>query len=887
MFKKLPKKSNSMNIDKNELRKQFTKDWKEHYDVEVLKRYGFHRQQCKKCKRWFWASEEREFCADASCIGYQFIGNSPCKKKLEYVETWKIIEKYFTKNGHTSIKPYPTVARWRDDLYFTVASINDFQPYVVSGELPPPANPLIVPQPCIRFSDISNVGVTGRHYTNFVMIGQHAFNTKKTGMFYWKNEALEHDILFMKELGIPTEKLVFKEDVWAGGGNFGPCIEYFVDGLELGNCVFMQYEVIGEKTRQLETKVIDMGAGLERFPWITQGTATSYEISFKEVVGAMKKKFGIKVSEKELEEYAKLSGGMDVEENDVESQNKEIERKLGREFLDSLKPLQAIYATADHTLTALFTITDGMLPSNAGGGYNVRMILRRVFGFEEEFGFEFNLEEIIKGHAKARKEIFPYLQEGVETAIAVLEEEKKKYNTTKEKAVGKVSNIVKKGKISKEDFVVLYKSHGIPPEAVVEAAKKEGLRIEVPKRFYELIEEGEGEKKEEKEKKIDVVGFQKTKILYYENNPKFKAKVLGVTKEGYVILDKSAFYPEGGGQINDTGTLNGVEVKNVQNEGGVFLHEVSDPKKFKTGVDVEGIVDVNRRKVIARHHTAAHLVNAACREILGMHIWQGGSHKDEFKAHLDVTHYKKISDEEVKKIELKVNEYIMKNVPIVVEVLQRNEAEKKYGFRLYQGGAIPGKELRVVKIGDIDVQACGGTHQMLESTGELGCFKIVKREGIQDGIERIEFKCGNVAIEYTQEKEERIKNACDAISVSEQDLVKGVERFFREWKEQRKEIEKLRKVAAESEAEKFQKSNQEIHFVDYSIEFMKQVANIIMGKGIAIGMINQEGEVVCAAGQNAEKGADELLKEIIKKYGGSGGGSRNFASGKVNKISKN
>ncbi|MDD5022694.1 MAG: alanine--tRNA ligase [Candidatus ainarchaeum sp.] len=717
-----------MDIDKNELRRQFTKDWKKHYDVHVLKEHGFSRQQCKKCNRWFWAQEEREFCADASCIGYRFIGNSPCKRKLEYVEAWKEIEKYFIKHGHKSLKPYPTVARWRDDLYFTVASINNFQPYVVSGELPPPANPLIIPQPCIRFPDISNVGVSGRHYTNFVMIGQHAFNTKKTGMFYWKDEALGHDIHFMKELGIPTEKLVFIEDVWAGGGNFGPCIEYFVDGLELGNCVFMQYEIVEGKTRELSTKVIDMGAGLERFPWITQGTPTSYSINFRRTADLMKKMTGIKVDEKAYLEYAKLSGTLNADEVDIETEKRKIRKIIGDDFVESLKPLQAIYASADHILTVLFSSTDGMLPSNSGGGYNLRMVLRRVFGFEEEFNFSFDFDKIIQSHATERKEIFPNLENGVETTIDVIKEEKRKYLETKEKAKGKVSSLLAKKSISDEEFILLYKSHGIPPESIVDAAKKQGIELEIPKRFYERIQEGEGEQKivEEKEE-IDVENVPKTKKLYYTEIKKFKAKVIAFLHNRFIILDQTAFYPEGGGQTADTGTINNYKIINVINEKGVVLHEVSKQSEVKilSGSVVDCDVDIDRRKKITRHHTAAHLVNAACREILGRHIWQAGSQKDEYKGHLDVTHYKRIEESQLKEIELKVNEYIQRNIPIEIEILNRNVAEEQYGFTLYQGGAVPGKELRIVKIGDIDAEACGGTHHNLKSTGEIGCFVLV------------------------------------------------------------------------------------------------------------------------------------------------------------------
>ncbi|MFH1664397.1 MAG: alanine--tRNA ligase-related protein, partial [archaeon] len=181
-----------MSVSKKELREKFSKEWKTHYNLDFFKEKGFIRKQCKNCGVNFWTIDNaRKTCADASCVGYEFIGQAT--KKLNYTETWKEIEKYFARHGHNSIKRYPTVSRWRDDLYFTNASIIDFQPYVVNGEVEPPANPLIVPQTSIRFGDVNNVGVTGRHYTCFVMFGQHAFNTKKTGLFYWKEEAIRHN----------------------------------------------------------------------------------------------------------------------------------------------------------------------------------------------------------------------------------------------------------------------------------------------------------------------------------------------------------------------------------------------------------------------------------------------------------------------------------------------------------------------------------------------------------------------------------------------------------------------------------------------------------------------------------------------------------------------
>ena len=875
-----------MAITKPELRKQFSNEWEKHYKVKALEELGFERYQCKSCKRHFWSPTERDTCEDSTCIGYEFIGNAPSSKKLGYVETWKAIEKYFMKNGHTSLKPYPTVARWRDDLYFTIASINDFQPYVVSGELEAPANPIILPQPCIRFPDISNVGVTGRHYTNFVMIGQLAFNTKKTGLFYWKDEALMHDIKVMKELGISDKRITFMEDVWMGGGNFGPSMEYFSGGLELGNCVFMQYEVLPNgKSRELSTKVIDMGAGLSRFVWVTHGVPDSYQVVYGSMVPKYKKKFGIKVDDKVYLEYAKKVGKLDIEEvPDPAAEVAQIEKEIGHHgFSKTLKPLQAMYASMDHLLTLLFTVKDGMLPSNAGGGYNLRMIARRTFGMNEEFGFGMDYAEVLEDHAKRLKGLFPDLEGAVESTSHVLKEEKRRYLETKEKGAGKVASMLKKGKVGLGELEVLYKSHGIPPEYVAEIGEKEGVKVDVPMNFYDKVRgKGEGEKGKTKEK-IDVKGVPKTKLLCYGIKADFDGKVLEIIGKKYVVLDKSAFYPEGGGQVGDIGTLGGEKVKNTIKEAGVVLHEVKDSSKFKKGETVHGTVDMERRKQISRHHTAVHVLNAACREILGDHVWQGGSGKDEHKAHLDITHYKRITEGEMKKIELLTNEYIMLNKPITVEVMARNDAEKKYGFGLYQGGAVPGKEIRVVVVEGVDAEACGGTHEMLKSTGEIGAFKIMKTESVQDGVERITFKAGTEAIKYMQEKEGVLKKAADIVSVSDNELPQTVERFFKEWKSQRKEIEMLKeRFVGELAKELIERSKKEGIVEEKLDEEQKTLAKIgelvAKEKGAMVILKGRHGALVCSAGDGAKKNAKELLQSI---KGAKGGGNERLAMGKI------
>lgn len=904
-----------MEVDKNELRKKFSKEWKKHYQIESLVKKGYKRQQCKKCGRNFWSIDEREHCGDAACIGFEFIGNTPVKKKLDYVETWKVIEKYFTKHGHGYVKPYPTVARWRDDLYFTIASINDFQPYVVNGELEPPHNPLIVPQPCIRFPDLTNVGVTGSHYTNFVMIGQHAFNTRKTGLFYWKDEAIMHDLNCMKALGIPEKEIVFQEDVWAGGGNFGPSMEYFVRGLELGNCVFMQYEVTPSGNRELKTKVIDMGAGLSRFAWITSGDPMSYEVVFGNVIRKMKKNAGVKIDPKLLLRYSKIAGSLNVDEvDDVEAEKERIAKTLEmskKELFETLEPLQALYASADHLCTLLFGVTDGMLPSNSGGGYNLRMILRRVFGFSERYKLDMDYEDIVKGHAEHLEYIFPNLKEGVDTTIDVISEEKEKYGNTKEKARAIVANMISKaknvdtkgtcnkdrtgeGKISTKDLIVLYKSNGIPPDYVMEIAKENGVSVKMPGNFYDLVREGEGEtRKDEMKKKVlvsELPDLEKTKTMYYDKDGKFRARVLGIVKGKHVVLDRSAFYPEGGGQVSDTGLLNGVPVKYVSKAAGVILHEVKDASKFRKGTEVKGEVDMERRKVITRHHTAVHILNAACREVLGDHIWQAGAYKDEHKGQLDITHYKRISNDEMDRIEKKVNEYVMRNIPVDVEVLPRNKAEEKYGFRLYQGGVVPGKELRVVKIGNVDVEACGGTHHMISNTGEIGAIKIVKRESVQDGIERLILKAGNVAIEYTQERDMLIRDAADTLRVSDSELAKSVERFFTEWKQQRKKIEQLAELVMHSEAETIseeaKKGKPVVRVVDVDVQLLRKLA-VELGKvdKAAVCILNKQGDIICICGDKSSYKAKDMMAKALKELGGNGGGGDKIASGKVKKIS--
>lgn len=263
-------------------RPEFEANPEKFYPTKTFEKLGFHRAKCPLSGCYFWRhSEERKTCGDSAYEGkYTFIGNGIGKgKKMTFAEAWKGYEQSFTtaRVPNTSIERYPVVARWRNDVEFVAAGIYCFQPYCVTGELDPPANPLICPQFSVRFNDLDNIGITGRHYSGFIMLGNQVFNYPGDYK-YFKDECIEFNYRWLTEtLGIDPDEITFVEDVWAGGGNLGPSIEYFVRGMEVGNMVFMQYKTFHDGSREeLDIKVIDTGVGLERVAWLYNGSSTSY-----------------------------------------------------------------------------------------------------------------------------------------------------------------------------------------------------------------------------------------------------------------------------------------------------------------------------------------------------------------------------------------------------------------------------------------------------------------------------------------------------------------------------------------------------------------------------------------------------------------------------------
>ena len=796
-------------VDKDKLRELFGKN---EYEVEFFKEKGFVRKKCKICGIHFWTLDnERETCGDVECEGvYRFLEGKKWAPQWDIHATIIKWSEFFKERGHEILNPYPVVARWRDDIEFTIASIAVFQPWVVEGLVDPPANPLVIPQPCLRFggefSDIDNIGKTGRHLTSFTMGGQHAFNSKKFTA-YWKDTYVRYNFEFMtKILKIPEADLTYKEDVWAGGGNFGPSLETFAYGLELVNGVFMQYKFLNNGYEPLDLKVLDVGWGLERIAWFMQRTPTIYEATFGPVLDWLNNQLGVEVDNDVLIKYARLSGMLDTKSPQKFAESRvEIAKRLNMDIIELdriLGPMEAVYAILDHTKTLALAIPDGGIPSNVGGYYNLRVIIRRALTLAERYNFDIDWEELLYRQIDYFSKTLPRMKEGKPVIWEIWKEEMKRYNKTITKGITEVKRLVTKKKLRTlgyEHLKDLYINHGIPPETVEEIGKKIGVNVEIPSNFYDLIRLEKMPKGEEISEiqqfdkleelfKDDIDNLPKTRKLYYEDRylKKFEGKILMV-KDKYIVLDQTAFYPSGGGQDYDTGALyiNGKRLKIVKTfkVKDIIIHESEEtPTDVKIGDIAVGEIDWGRRYSLMRHHTATHVINGAAVRILGPHVWQVGADKREDRARLDISHFRNLSEDEIEKIERLANRIVFENRPVKTMVLNRTDAEKKFGIRIYQGGAIPEKELRIIEIKDWDVEACGGTH--LDSTGEVGLVKIINTKKIHDGVVRITFVAGEKALDYINSEEKYLKEACEVLRVNPSDLPKTVERFFKEWKEQ-------------------------------------------------------------------------------------------------------
>ncbi len=781
-----------------------------------LKKYNYSPYRCRVCGERFWSIVPREVCPDRPCSKYEFLLKKyPRVPKLTLEEARNKFINFFKKNDHGYMDPYPVLARWRNDLYLTIASIIVFQPAVTEGIVDPPYNPLVIVQPCIRLEDIDNVGYTfGRHLTSFEMGGHHAFN-KPNKHVYWVDETLEYAYkFFSKELGIPEEDIVFKDSWWEGGGNAGPAYEVVVDGLELATLVFMKYKVVNGKYVPMDIKVVDTGYGIERIAWFTQRTPTAFHSIYGSLVDEYMDILSIEKPDYDvLKKIVYYLSDKDVASS--EELSKYLSELGFSEYYDQMIKSIHLYTLLDHMKTLALMLSDGIVPSNTGEGYLARLVIRRILRTLYRLGFKVNEYRDIVLELMNRmirywigKYVYGKFINNREYILDVLDYEVKKYTDTLSKGIRIVGKIIKKKSVGLDDLIRIYDSHGIPPEIVRDEARKYGVDIEVPKDFYAIVAkkhvqpEKLSKYKEEflPRELVDwVARFSATRRLFHEDPYmyEFKGRVLGV-KDRYIILDQTVFYPKSGGQDNDVGVIvlpNGEELRvvNVYKYGDVIVHELDHPveNKVKPHTIVKGVIDWRRRYRLMRHHTATHIILGAARRVLGDHVWQAGAEKTIEKGRLDITHYKNLSPDEVREIEELANKIVDDRIELKFKYMNKFDAEKKYGTRIYQGGAIVSKELRIVEIPGWDAEACFGTH--LTNTGEVGGIKIVNVEKIQDGVIRLEYIAGTRLPEYSRELESVVEEASRELGVKAKQLIPGIRKYKRELNSYRELLENYRR----------------------------------------------------------------------------------------------
>jgi alanyl-tRNA synthetase len=898
------------------------------YHVPFFDENGYVRKLCPKCKEYYWTLDPKmKTCGESTaegCAPYTFIGNPPTKKAYSLPQMREEFLSFFEKRKHTRIKPYPVVSRWRGDLYFTSASIVDFQPYVTNGLIPPPANPLVISQPCIRFVDVDNVGPTfGRHFTIFEMGGHHAFNYPDKEV-YWKDRTVRlHHELVTKTLGIPPEEVIYKEDVWSGGGNAGPDLETVVRGLELATLVFMKFKVDGDKFVELPIRTVDTGYGIERYVWMSQGTVSGFHAVYGKTLGKVMEMANIRIIDEELlARIAAFSGRMNVEKmTDKAKAWAGVAKCVNvkpKQLSEFMLPIENAFAVADHTKCLAFMLAESVVPSNVEEGYLARLIIRRTYRLLKTLGIEDKLPEIIDMQIKDYQKDFPHLRRMRDEIQTMLQVEQEKYQQTLERGNQLVKRIAqelkakKTPKIPSNTLVELYDSHGLPPEVVRETAKEENVTVEVPDNFYAMIAERhlvEPPKAEaELSKKLEsfVENLPETRLLYYDDSYKivFEAKVLRLLNKRYVVLDQTIFYPEGGGQPADQGVFKfgskNCKVVDVQKVGRVILH-IIEGNVPKEGAKVEGVLDWPRRYSLMKAHTATHLIMGAARRVLGEHVWQSGTQKDIERSRLDISHFKRLTFEETQKIEEYANKALQKGIPVECRWLPRTEAEARYGFRLYQGGAVPGKEIRVVRVDDWEVEACAGTH--VKNTSELGYLKILHTERVQDGRERFVYTTGLFAVRASQENEKLIAKVSEVLNAPVEKLVPTTERLVNEWKTARKEKEQLIKELASGKVSfaeemkavtigKTRLVTQEFAQLDVNRmiktgeELKKRNENAVF---FFIGKDEKTARFIIMAGKEAIKNGvncGEIARAVAPVLGGGGSGRPDFAQGGGTKTDK-
>lgn len=848
--------------------------------------------------------------------------------------------KFFEEKGHLVQPSFPLVPHNDNSLLLINAGMAPLKNYFTGVETPP-SKRMTTCQKCIRTGDIENVGVTARHATLFEMLGNFSFGdyfkdqTLEWGYEFvttvlnipidkvWVSVYLEDDEAFEiweKKLNIPKERIVRlgKDDnFWEiGVGACGPCSEIHFDRgeeygcdnpdckpgcdcdryLEFWNHVFAQFNKTEEGTyEELENKNIDTGMGLERMACIMQGVDTIFEVdTIKHILNAVC-------------EITNTTYGQN-DKND-----------------------KSVRIITDHIRSVSFLVADGVLPSNEGRGYVLRRLLRRaarngkLLGMKESFLFKL-VDEVIKVSGEA----YPELVEKRDYIQKVIKIEEEKFNETIDNGIEILNSYIKELKENKKDTLSgsnafkLYDTYGFPIDLTREILEEENLKIDED--GFKVEMEKQRQTARDARANLDVVGWAEDIVSSLDKNVKssfegyenleLKGKVEAIVVdnnlvdsidkgEAIIILDKTPFYPEGGGQGGDLGTIldNNKDVLGFVNDtrkgpNDTIKHFVNVTNNLKVGDEVTLSVDKKDRLSSARNHSATHILHKALKEVLGDHVNQAGSLVNKDRLRFDVTHFEAITKDEIKTIERKVNDIILSSLDIKCEVMNINEAKKKGAMALF--GEKYGETVRVVTMGDYSVELCGGTH--LNNTSQIGMFKILSENGVAAGVRRIEAITGNAVYEYILEKNNLVEEVCTTLKTKEDVLIQKVASLVEENKSLAKEIKDMKTKMSLQSVDDLINSKIEIDgislitnkFEGMDMNTLKEVCDKLkdkLGSGVVVlsNVVDDKLNIVVGASDDVVKlgiHCGNIVKEIAQIAGGKGGGRPNMAQAGAPDISK-
>ena len=842
-------------------------------------------------------------------------------RKWTSQEVRKTFLEFFKSKGHKIFPSSSLLPQGDPTLLFTNAGMNQFKPYFL-GEQEPPYPRITTVQKCLRaggkHNDLDNVGFTRRHHTFFEMLGNFSFGD------YFKREAIEWAWELLTEvfelprerlwitvyeeddeayeiwrdvIGIPEERIVrmgAKDNFWEMGdvGPCGPSTEIHYDlgpevdpnqkslkeegerFLEIWNIVFMQYNRRADGTLEpLPRKNVDTGMGLERILAVLQGVDSNYHTDL----------------------FIPLI--------------KEVERITGVPYSPDEKgaPHRVI---ADHVRALTFAIADGIYPSNYGRGYVLRRILRRAHRFAQRIGYsDAILYKLVPVVVDIMGDAYPEIREKMEEVQRIIRDEEEKFIRTIGRNLVHLREVIEKSKekVSGEDVFRLYDTYGIPLDMIEEFASEKGLSVDW-EGFYALMEKRRQESQKKSKAKVFAVDkwdwtaedYTGSKFLGYETL-EAKSKIARYrVKDGkvYVVLFETPFYPEGGGQIGDTGIIEGegfrIRVEDTRRVGQDIVHIGKLEEGEIKPSEVVARVDREKRIATQRAHTATHLLHAALHRILGEHARQQGSLVAPDRLRFDFSHPKALTKEEIRKIEEMVNEKIRENIPVIWEYKKYREAISEGAMAIFEEKY--GDVVRVVSIGDFSKELCGGTHA--KRTGDLGFFKIVKEESSASGIRRIEAYVGEKALEFVYQLEDRLDETASILKGDRRNLEVRARKLVEERETLEKKyqelLDKYASLLAGSLEKVEGKDGVEIYtasFKGFDMPTLRRIADTIESKSgrYAILLISADGKRVIyhiRLGGVESVDVKEISSRIASILGGKGGGKGRKAEGGGNRPEK-